>query len=446
MKNNNSLYVGAFTLLFSLLIGIHAYYFYNSYKLKEKVILNTVHAQLSNLEDEVPYFFENDTLDDEIALLFSDFKNKKIDFATVTRYFQNKNQKLSPLITKYIDSLFQKQGYQIAIRKEVRDLISLPSKDTLINTPLVLYQTTTPISKSRTITEGKWTTISSNSKADLLDYKNHKRDKKPEYHFQINKLTHYDIIDLPLIVLKELIPLMVSSVLILILALVLYYLTYKNLVKHRQESMILHDIVDNISHEFKTPIATLKIAAKTLYKEDSLEVLPLIDRQIDRLEKLLKPIHIDEELDTALDLLEENDITSLLNDFVFSNSKIIFKQQIDITIPMPLYKIEAQTIIENLINNSIKYGANEIDIQINSRLNELEIIVSDDGIGMANNEFKHVFKKFYRIQKNNVQNTKGLGLGLYLVHKIVMKYHGTIQLKSKLNVGTTVKIKIPYEN
>ena len=104
-----------------------------------------------------------------------------------------------------------------------------------------------------------------------------------------------------------------------------------------------------------------------------------------------------------------------------------------------------ETIIKNLCENSVKYGASEIDIQITDLEKHLEIYIADNGEGMAKNELKSIFEKFYRIQSNNIHNTKGLGLGLYFVQKIAAKYHGKIEVKSELKVGTQFKIKLPYE-
>ena len=76
----------------------------------------------------------------------------------------------------------------------------------------------------------------------------------------------------------------------------------------------------------------------------------------------------------------------------------------------------------------------------------LEIEVSDNGQGIDKKEFKNIFEKFYRIQSNNIQDTKGLGLGLYFVKKIVENYNGIITVVSEPNDATTFKINLPYEN
>ncbi|WP_435523808.1 sensor histidine kinase [Chryseobacterium indoltheticum] len=99
-----------------------------------------------------------------------------------------------------------------------------------------------------------------------------------------------------------------------------------------------------------------------------------------------------------------------------------------------------------LCENSVKYGASEIKIDVKTTQNKLEIIVADNGNGMEHKELKNIFEKFYRIQSNNIHNSKGLGLGLFFVKKIIEKYNGKTEITSELNIGTTFKISIPYED
>jgi two-component system phosphate regulon sensor histidine kinase PhoR len=199
--------------------------------------------------------------------------------------------------------------------------------------------------------------------------------------------------------------------------LLLYIFTIKNLIKQQKQIEVLHTIVDNISHEFKTPIATLKIASKTLKKNLDQNIMPLIDRQIVRLENLLHQLHKEENLDEMTSIQPE-DWDFFIQDLSF---------------------------IKNLCENSVKYGASEIDIHMKDDEKKVEITISDNGEGIAKNELKNIFEKFYRIQYNNIHNTKGLGLGLYFVKKIVSKYKGKIEVSSQIRKGTLFKIMLPYE-
>jgi two-component system phosphate regulon sensor histidine kinase PhoR len=103
-----------------------------------------------------------------------------------------------------------------------------------------------------------------------------------------------------------------------------------------------------------------------------------------------------------------------------------------------------ETIILNLLENSVKYGATEITCHITQHSNSIVLMVKDNGLGIEKEEQKLIFKKFYRIINNNVHTTTGLGIGLYQVQQIVQQLNGNIELISKINTGTTFKISLPY--
>jgi two-component system phosphate regulon sensor histidine kinase PhoR len=101
-------------------------------------------------------------------------------------------------------------------------------------------------------------------------------------------------------------------------------------------------------------------------------------------------------------------------------------------------------VISNLIDNAIKYGGNQIVMNINSVLNAIEITVVDDGNGIEKNQKEKIFDKFYRVPKGNTHDVKGFGIGLYYCKKIIEKHEGTIVLSSDKN-KTIFKISIPNE-
>jgi signal transduction histidine kinase len=103
-----------------------------------------------------------------------------------------------------------------------------------------------------------------------------------------------------------------------------------------------------------------------------------------------------------------------------------------------------ENVISNLIDNAIKYGGNQIQININSILKSTEITIADDGAGIEKNQQEKVFDQFYRVPKGNTHNVKGFGIGLYYCKKIIEKHEGVIGLTS--DKGKTIfKITIPNE-
>ncbi len=95
------------------------------------------------------------------------------------------------------------------------------------------------------------------------------------------------------------------------------------------------------------------------------------------------------------------------------------------------------------MNNAVKYGATWINISFEDQKGKLSIYIQDNGYGMAESELPYIFDKFYRIQKDNIHDSKGLGIGLFLVKTIVDRYHGQLTVTSKPDVGTTFKIQLP---
>jgi two-component system phosphate regulon sensor histidine kinase PhoR len=227
--------------------------------------------------------------------------------------------------------------------------------------------------------------------------------------------------------------------------LLLYIFTIKNLIIQQKQVEILHTVVDNISHEFKTPIATLKIASKTLKKEYNQEIFPLIDRQISRLEDLMLQLH-SEESNEENPTIQPKDWDFFIKDLAFTYPEADVQMNNLVVKELPFDKKLMETVIKNLCENSVKYGASQIEIDLKTIQNKLEITISDNGNGIEQKELKNIFEKFYRIQSNNIHNSKGLGLGLFFVKKIIEKYSGKIDVLSKVKEGTTFKISIPYED
>ncbi|MGL6126117.1 sensor histidine kinase, partial [Chryseobacterium artocarpi] len=135
-----------------------------------------------------------------------------------------------------------------------------------------------------------------------------------------------------------------------------------------------------------------------------------------------------------------------IQDLAFTYPQIDFKSENKVSEILPFDKNLMETVIKNLCENSIKYGASAVSVNTNILSQHLEIKVSDNGQGMESRELKNIFEKFYRIQSNNIHNSKGLGLGLYFVKKIITSYHGKIDVSSQPGKGSTFKISIPYEN
>lgn len=431
--------IALFASLFLLLLGIQGYFMYKTYQVKEREIYRDVHKILTeytdHLEDKggmkkVP--------DDSIQAILIQFKNKEITRDEFLNLFNKNRISTEREFSRYVDNKFKNEGYEVAVKIEYTSIIFNPTKTQLITKPIAIYETEKKVKKPGILNTGTWETTSKST-----DDKDKTLTRNES--FSVKSTTGFEILNIKTVVFRELTLLFLCCIALLASVLILYIFTIKNLIKQQKQIEVLHTIVDNISHEFKTPIATLKIAAKTLKKNLNQETLPLIDRQITRLENLLIQLHKEENAEEAI-FIQPKDWDFFIQDLAFTYPENEFKLQNNVENELPFDKNLMETIIKNLCENSVKYGASEIEIHITDQERQLKITISDNGEGIPKNEMKSIFEKFYRIQSNNIHNTKGLGLGLYFAQKIVAKYQGKIEVKSEIKVGTEFKINLPYEH
>jgi len=237
----------------------------------------------------------------------------------------------------------------------------------------------------------------------------------------------------------------------------LFYLL-KIINQQKELAAIKNDLISNITHEFKTPIATISAAIEAIKNFNVLEdpektskYLSMSSIQINKLhqmvEKLLETAMLDSE---QLVLKKETvDIVDIAEKVVSKYQILAHKKELSFSKTLqPCYAnidvFHFENVISNLIDNAVKYGGNQIEMNINSVLNTIEITVIDDGIGIEKNQKEKIFDKFYRVPKGNTHDVKGFGIGLYYCKKIIEKHEGFIGLTSDKN-KTIFKIIIPNE-
>ncbi|MCC6290224.1 MAG: HAMP domain-containing histidine kinase [Chitinophagaceae bacterium] len=223
---------------------------------------------------------------------------------------------------------------------------------------------------------------------------------------------------------------------------------------------IQKDFVNNFTHEFKTPLAVMKIASEVLSQ-------PGITKQPERMEKYTSIIrHETEHLQSQVERLlkmaasEQQELPIEKNSF---NVKELIEQAVsklqplmetrgakidvkmnDEKVEMKADKNHLELAVVNLIENGIKYSARpSIVIEAGKTDSESFIAVKDNGIGIDKKYYKNIFKKFYRVPTGDVHNVKGFGLGLNFVKKIVDAHNGRIVVNSIPGIGTEFKIIIP---
>ncbi len=226
--------------------------------------------------------------------------------------------------------------------------------------------------------------------------------------------------------------------------------------KQKQLSEIKNDLISNITHEFKTPIATVTTAIEGIrnfnQKNDKAKTekyLDISNQQLQKLhqmvEKLLETATLDN--DKLIISKESTDLVKILEqlvekyrmlisnekDLLFSTNVSVFQTEVDV--------FHFENAVANLIDNAIKYGGNQIHINLNSLINQFEITVADNGGNISPSQRDRIFEKFYRVPTGNQHDVKGFGIGLFYSKKIIEKHGGTLQLVSDKK-NTVFKILI----
>ena len=237
----------------------------------------------------------------------------------------------------------------------------------------------------------------------------------------------------------------------------LFYLL-KIINQQKALATIKNDLISNITHEFKTPIATVSAAIEALENfnilddtEKTKKYLAMSSFQLKKLHQMVEKLLETATLDSEQLLLKKEtiDVVALTEKLVSkyillaNHKELLFSSNLK-----PIYcqvdVFHFENVISNLIDNAIKHGGNQIQININSILKSTEITIADDGTGIENNQQEKIFDQFYRVPKGNTHNVKGFGIGLYYSKKIIEKHTGSISLSSDKK-QTIFKITIPNE-
>ena len=255
-------------------------------------------------------------------------------------------------------------------------------------------------------------------------------------------------------------PAMGFTIILLITSLITIYLV----VRQKRISEMKKDFVHNMTHEFKTPISTISIAAQMLAdksvnkSEETYERLGnVIDGETRRLryqvEKVLQMSLFDNNnIALKLQELDANEITeNVVDTFSLKVTQVGGTLDMRLEAYNPFINADEMhftNVIFNLLDNAFKYRREDepLAIQIhtyNQGDTHLCISISDNGIGIGKDNLKHIFDKFYRVHTGDKHNVKGFGLGLAYVQKMVELHHGTIKASSELGKGTKFTITIP---
>ena len=255
----------------------------------------------------------------------------------------------------------------------------------------------------------------------------------------------------------------VFSLLLVVFTSIAFIFLYRNLLAQQRLTVIKNDFISNITHELKTPIATVNVAIEALRNfgglqspERTKEYLDISASELQRLgllvDKVLKlsmfenhEIHLQKESFDLQKLVEE----------VMLSMKLQFDKQKAITnlettgqnFMIDADKLHITSVVYNLLDNALKYSKEtpHITVRLTRHTAWFELQVSDNGIGIPDAYKTKIFEQFFRVPSgNNRHNTKGYGLGLSYVKHIIQQHHGIIEVESELGKGSTFIVKMPF--
>jgi two-component system phosphate regulon sensor histidine kinase PhoR len=254
------------------------------------------------------------------------------------------------------------------------------------------------------------------------------------------------------------------SIIFTLIIIIAYTCALNQLIRQRHISEIKSDFINNMTHEFKTPIATINLALDAIRnpkiiedKEKVLKYLQMIKDENKRMHAQVENVLRISKLEKKeLDISKEpTNIQEVIDDAVEHVSLILDDRQGTITkhfnavrTSVLLNEVHFINVIVNILENAIKYSPNipKIEIFTENVKDFLVIKVKDNGIGMSKIAQKRVFEKFYREHTGDLHDVKGHGLGLAYVKRIIDDHNGQIFVESEKGKGSTFIIKIPLIN
>ncbi|HAR73404.1 MAG TPA: hypothetical protein DCR77_08355 [Flavobacteriaceae bacterium] len=440
MKLSKKHYTFIFSFALIVLVSLQVYYIYNSYRLIEKDLKKEAQEIAMKVMNSMSKY-ETDSNDDKIIDYFKKLNHdekKQFDELQIIQTKVDYNYKIyTPIVDSLLDIYSKGKDFEIALRTDVYSVYDeLNHKELLPNKDYVIYETTNKIATATNINQSVWSSddITNQKDSDLGI------DKNERHKYKIKGKTDYELLNLKFLILKKIIPLIIVSLLIVGLIVFLYWKSLENLSRQEEKINQLHLTIDSIAHELNTPITTMKFA---LYQVQHQETKQMMNRQINRLEQTVDSIFV--KNDENSELLDEVILSEIIQNIKLQYPEIKLIHQNIFEKNNVLRTKDFQQIAQNLIENSVKYGASEIVLDFKFQ-KEITLNFSDNGIGIPTNDLPFIFDKYYRVNRSVNQNVSGLGVGLFLVKNTIERYLGTINVQNNKDKGVQFFIILPNEN
>ena len=264
---------------------------------------------------------------------------------------------------------------------------------------------------------------------------------------------------------KKLLPQLIYSIILMIVIITAFFLSVRTMIRQKKLSEIKNDFINNMTHEFKTPLATISLAVDALKNEKVTSdpqklgyfrsIIKEENQRMNRqVETILKSALMErQEVDLNLKTIN---VHQVIEDVV-DNFMLRLDEKggsLEMHLQAEHFVIEADEVhfsnlINNLLDNAVKYSKEntppKVSISTVSNAKKIFIKIEDNGIGMTRETLKRIFEKFYRAHTGNIHNVKGFGLGLSYVKTVVEAHEGTIKADSTLGKGSCFTIELPLK-
>ncbi len=258
-------------------------------------------------------------------------------------------------------------------------------------------------------------------------------------------------------------PILSTSAVFIIIMILVFAFAINTIYKQKRVSEIKNDLVNNLTHELKTPISTIALACEALND-------PAIDKSPERVQSFVGMIRDENK---RLGILVENVLQSAVVDtgdmklkrveldlhqmlegvvksMTIKANNLNGKIDVDLKAEAPLMRLDRihmTNVFNNILDNALKYMRTEPQIMVSTRsdLNGVSVHIKDNGVGIDKAHQKKIFEKLYRVPTGNVHNVKGFGIGLSYVKAVIERHNGKINVESVPGTGSTFKIYIPFD-
>lgn len=254
-------------------------------------------------------------------------------------------------------------------------------------------------------------------------------------------------------------PVMIALLLIYVILLTVGYLIYRNVMINSRLYQLQYDFINNLTHEFKTPVSVIKIAGNNIKSAEKISDVErsmygrILDQEADKLNNLMNKLLSYAQIENKS--IKFNGEYIELNEFcqhIFDATHLKYPDlqlnyKLEIKNEMYADPVLLNSVFQNLIDNAYKYSSPDrkvLDINVQQNRKNFVILFKDQGIGIDKKEFNSIFKKFYRV-KNQFNQQGSIGLGLAFCKEITEFMGGEIKVDSQLNVGTVFTLSFPVE-